>query len=213
MPCHTSSQQLCVTAAVVRAQRLRHGCVRQKARGRSSRPAAIKGGDRGPSLGSKGLQSPAAGTIQKRGSWVPVRSGTGLSEASAAKAWCTSEQAPSSSRSKAKAWQLDAFPLRHQAFQKPPPRWKLLKGLMHQWTGTQLPAIRKQKRTMSYFRAEHVMKVFVAQRPVAAAGHLLCSAPPSGVLEAWKSKIKVLADYVSGGSFDWELNSEFNRSL
>ncbi|KAK1345515.1 hypothetical protein QTO34_007973 [Cnephaeus nilssonii] len=42
----------------------------------------------------------------------------------------TSRQAPSSLQSKAKAWQLDAFLLRHQAFQKPPPRWRLLKGLI-----------------------------------------------------------------------------------
>ncbi|KAK1341808.1 hypothetical protein QTO34_016558, partial [Cnephaeus nilssonii] len=47
-------------------------------------------------------------------------------------AGCLSAQAPSSPRSKAKVWQLDAFPLKHQAFQKPPPRRRLLKGLVHQ---------------------------------------------------------------------------------
>ncbi|KAK1338902.1 hypothetical protein QTO34_019569, partial [Cnephaeus nilssonii] len=49
-------------------------------------------------------------------------------------------------RSKVKAWELGACPLRHQAFQKPLTRWRLLKGLVHQWTGTQLPHDRKQKR-------------------------------------------------------------------
>ncbi|KAK1343846.1 hypothetical protein QTO34_014400, partial [Cnephaeus nilssonii] len=45
-----------------------------------------------------------------------------------------------------KAWELGACPLRHQAFQKPPLRWRLLKGLVHQWTGTQLPRDQKRKR-------------------------------------------------------------------
>ncbi|KAK1331276.1 hypothetical protein QTO34_009227 [Cnephaeus nilssonii] len=45
-----------------------------------------------------------------------------------------------------KAGELGACPLRHQAFQKPPPRWRLLKGLVHQRTGTQLPRDRKRKR-------------------------------------------------------------------
>ncbi|KAK1346003.1 hypothetical protein QTO34_008471 [Cnephaeus nilssonii] len=51
-----------------------------------------------------------------------------------------------SHRGPSKAWELGACPLRHQAFQKPPPRWRLLKGLVHQRTGTQLPCDRKRKR-------------------------------------------------------------------
>ncbi|KAK1346764.1 hypothetical protein QTO34_000624 [Cnephaeus nilssonii] len=45
-----------------------------------------------------------------------------------------------------KAGELGACLLRHQAFQKPPPSRRLLKGLVHQRTGTQLPRDRKQKR-------------------------------------------------------------------
>ncbi|KAK1344043.1 hypothetical protein QTO34_014602 [Cnephaeus nilssonii] len=37
------------------------------------------------------------------------------------------------------AGELGACPLVHQAFQKPPEWRRLLKGLVHQWTGTQLP--------------------------------------------------------------------------
>ncbi|KAK1338658.1 hypothetical protein QTO34_019313 [Cnephaeus nilssonii] len=51
-----------------------------------------------------------------------------------------------SHRGPSKAGELGACPLTHQAFQKPPPRWRLLKSLVHQWTGTQLPRDRKRKR-------------------------------------------------------------------
>ncbi|KAK1339902.1 hypothetical protein QTO34_018462 [Cnephaeus nilssonii] len=46
--------------------------------------------------------------------------------------------APLSGRGPSKAWELGACLLRHQAFQKPPWSWRLLKGLVHQRTGTQL---------------------------------------------------------------------------
>ncbi|KAK1334857.1 hypothetical protein QTO34_004428 [Cnephaeus nilssonii] len=45
-----------------------------------------------------------------------------------------------------KSGELGACLLWHQAFQKPPPSRKLLKGLVHQRTGTQLPRDRKRKR-------------------------------------------------------------------
>ncbi|KAK1342800.1 hypothetical protein QTO34_015567 [Cnephaeus nilssonii] len=48
-----------------------------------------------------------------------------------------------SRRGPSKAGELGACLLRHQAFQKPPPRKRLLKGLVHQRTGTQLPRDRK----------------------------------------------------------------------
>ncbi|KAK1344225.1 hypothetical protein QTO34_014790 [Cnephaeus nilssonii] len=51
---------------------------------------------------------------------------------------------PMSHRRPSKAGELGACPLRHQAFQKPPPRRRLLKGLVHQRTGTQLPRDRKR---------------------------------------------------------------------
>ncbi|KAK1339040.1 LOW QUALITY PROTEIN: hypothetical protein QTO34_019713 [Cnephaeus nilssonii] len=51
-----------------------------------------------------------------------------------------------SRRRPSKVGELGACPLRHQAFQKPSPRRRLLKGLVHQRTGTQLPRDRKQKR-------------------------------------------------------------------
>ncbi|KAK1345504.1 hypothetical protein QTO34_007961 [Cnephaeus nilssonii] len=44
-----------------------------------------------------------------------------------------------------KAGELGVCPLRHQAFQKPLPRRRLLKGLVHQRTGTQLPPRSKAK--------------------------------------------------------------------
>ncbi|KAK1334968.1 hypothetical protein QTO34_004542 [Cnephaeus nilssonii] len=51
-----------------------------------------------------------------------------------------------SHRGPSKAGELGACPLRHQAFQKPSPHQRLLKGLVHQRTGTQLPCDQKQKR-------------------------------------------------------------------
>ncbi|KAK1334407.1 hypothetical protein QTO34_005412 [Cnephaeus nilssonii] len=48
-----------------------------------------------------------------------------------------------SRRGPSKAGELGACLLRHQAFQKPPPIRRLLKGLVHQQTGTQLPRDRK----------------------------------------------------------------------
>ncbi|KAK1333721.1 hypothetical protein QTO34_006108 [Cnephaeus nilssonii] len=51
-----------------------------------------------------------------------------------------------SRRGPSKAWELGACLLQHQAFQKPPLRWRLPKGLVHQRTGTQLPRDRKRKR-------------------------------------------------------------------
>ncbi|KAK1338288.1 hypothetical protein QTO34_001403 [Cnephaeus nilssonii] len=53
---------------------------------------------------------------------------------------------PMSRRGPSKAGELGACPLWHQAFQKPPPRRRLLKGLVHQRTSTQLPLDRKRKR-------------------------------------------------------------------
>ncbi|KAK1331967.1 hypothetical protein QTO34_007644 [Cnephaeus nilssonii] len=50
-----------------------------------------------------------------------------------------------SHRGPSKAGELGACPLVHQAFQKPPARRRLLKGLVHQRTGTQLPRDQKQK--------------------------------------------------------------------
>ncbi|KAK1346808.1 hypothetical protein QTO34_000668 [Cnephaeus nilssonii] len=46
--------------------------------------------------------------------------------------------APLSGRRPSKVGELGACLLRHQAFQKPPPSRRLLKGLVHQRTGTQL---------------------------------------------------------------------------
>ncbi|KAK1335105.1 hypothetical protein QTO34_004685, partial [Cnephaeus nilssonii] len=51
---------------------------------------------------------------------------------------------PTSRRGPSKAGELGACPLLHQAFQKPLPRRRLLKGLVHQRTGTQLPRDRKR---------------------------------------------------------------------
>ncbi|KAK1339170.1 hypothetical protein QTO34_019845 [Cnephaeus nilssonii] len=53
---------------------------------------------------------------------------------------------PTSRRGPSKAGELGACPVRHQAFQKPLLRQRLLKGLVHQRTGTQLPRDRKRKR-------------------------------------------------------------------
>ncbi|KAK1345795.1 hypothetical protein QTO34_008260 [Cnephaeus nilssonii] len=50
-----------------------------------------------------------------------------------------------SHRGPSKAGELGACPLVHQAFQKPSPCRRLLKGLVHQRTGTQLPRDRKRK--------------------------------------------------------------------
>ncbi|KAK1332651.1 hypothetical protein QTO34_007334 [Cnephaeus nilssonii] len=49
-----------------------------------------------------------------------------------------SAAAPLSGRGPSKAWEQSACLLRRQAFQKPPLSWRLLKGLVHQRTGTQL---------------------------------------------------------------------------
>ncbi|KAK1332795.1 hypothetical protein QTO34_006326 [Cnephaeus nilssonii] len=49
-----------------------------------------------------------------------------------------------SHRGPSKAGELGACLLRHQAFQKPPPSRRFLKGLVHQRTGTQLPAIESE---------------------------------------------------------------------
>ncbi|KAK1342457.1 hypothetical protein QTO34_015222, partial [Cnephaeus nilssonii] len=51
-----------------------------------------------------------------------------------------------SRRGPSKAGELGACLLRHQAFQKPLPCRRLLKGMVHQRTGTQLPRDQKQKR-------------------------------------------------------------------
>ncbi|KAK1339726.1 hypothetical protein QTO34_018281 [Cnephaeus nilssonii] len=51
-----------------------------------------------------------------------------------------------------KAGELGACLLRHQAFRKPPPSWRLLKGLVPKQTGTQLPHDRKRKRGNWAFR-------------------------------------------------------------
>ncbi|KAK1331214.1 hypothetical protein QTO34_009163, partial [Cnephaeus nilssonii] len=53
---------------------------------------------------------------------------------------CASQQqgSPLSSRRPSKVGELGACLLWHQAFQKPPPSQRLLKGLVHQRTGTQL---------------------------------------------------------------------------
>ncbi|KAK1335236.1 hypothetical protein QTO34_004820 [Cnephaeus nilssonii] len=47
-----------------------------------------------------------------------------------------------------KTGELGACLLRHQAFRKPPPCWRLLKGLVHQRTGTQLHRDQKRKRSL-----------------------------------------------------------------
>ncbi|KAK1333252.1 hypothetical protein QTO34_006793, partial [Cnephaeus nilssonii] len=55
--------------------------------------------------------------------------------------------APLSGRGPSKAWELGACLLRHQAFQKPPPSPRLLKGLVHQRTGTQLHREKRKRRS------------------------------------------------------------------
>ncbi|KAK1347037.1 hypothetical protein QTO34_000899 [Cnephaeus nilssonii] len=55
--------------------------------------------------------------------------------------------APLSGRGPSKVWELGACLLRHQAFQKPPLSRRLLKGLVHQRTGTQLHR-EKRKRVL-----------------------------------------------------------------
>ncbi|KAK1332209.1 hypothetical protein QTO34_006881 [Cnephaeus nilssonii] len=52
-----------------------------------------------------------------------------------------------------KVGELGACLLRHQAFQKPLPSRRLLKGLVHQRTGTQLPRDQKRKRVGDPTRA------------------------------------------------------------
>ncbi|KAK1340866.1 hypothetical protein QTO34_017261 [Cnephaeus nilssonii] len=53
-----------------------------------------------------------------------------------------------SRRRPSKAGELGACPLRHQVFQKPSPCRRLLKGLVHQQTGTQLPYDQKRNKSL-----------------------------------------------------------------
>ncbi|KAK1332272.1 hypothetical protein QTO34_006944 [Cnephaeus nilssonii] len=57
-----------------------------------------------------------------------------------------------SRRGPSKAGELGGCPLWHQAFQKPLPRRRLLKGLVHQRTGTQLPVIESESVTWASLR-------------------------------------------------------------
>ncbi|KAK1343132.1 hypothetical protein QTO34_015906 [Cnephaeus nilssonii] len=64
-----------------------------------------------------------------------------------------------SHRGPSKAGELGACLLQHQAFQKPLPRWRLLKGLVHQRTGTQLPRDRKRKLTKKQRERTQINKI------------------------------------------------------
>ncbi|KAK1346546.1 hypothetical protein QTO34_000402, partial [Cnephaeus nilssonii] len=63
--------------------------------------------------------------------------------------------APLSGRGPSKVGELGACLLRHQAFQKPPPSRRLLKGLVHQRTGTQLHR-EKRKRALYSMRLNNI---------------------------------------------------------
>ncbi|KAK1331974.1 hypothetical protein QTO34_007651, partial [Cnephaeus nilssonii] len=79
-----------------------------------------------------------------------------------------------SHRGPSKAGELGACPLRHQAFQKPLVGRRLLKGLVHQRTGTQLPRDRKQKHQAFQKppRRWRLLKGLVHQRSKAKAWEL-----------------------------------------
>ncbi|KAK1332157.1 hypothetical protein QTO34_007843 [Cnephaeus nilssonii] len=74
---------------------------------------------------------------------------------------------PTSCRGPSKAGELGACPLRHQAFQKPPLRQRLLKGLVHQRTDTQLH--RRAAAPLSQHRGRGHELVGAAAAAVAAA--------------------------------------------
>ncbi|KAK1345010.1 hypothetical protein QTO34_013714 [Cnephaeus nilssonii] len=66
--------------------------------------------------------------------------------------------APLSGRGPSKAWELGACLLRHQAFQKPPPSQRLLKGLVHQRTGTQLHREKRKRSSSRHNSIDHSSK-------------------------------------------------------
>ncbi|KAK1340820.1 hypothetical protein QTO34_017214 [Cnephaeus nilssonii] len=65
-----------------------------------------------------------------------------------------------SRRGPSKAGELGACLLRYQAFQKPPPCRRLLKGLVHQRTGTQLPCDRKAKDLIMHWASSVYIRVW-----------------------------------------------------
>ncbi|KAK1343156.1 hypothetical protein QTO34_015931 [Cnephaeus nilssonii] len=110
---------------VARAQRLCHSCA-----------AAQKG-----PLGQRAHVLPW--TIKSGGAGCLFAPAPGLSEDSAA---LEASERPGAPVIKSKIVGAGCLSAQAPAFQKPPPRQRLLKGLVHQRTGTQLPRDRKRKR-------------------------------------------------------------------
>ncbi|KAK1345654.1 hypothetical protein QTO34_008117 [Cnephaeus nilssonii] len=74
--------------------------------------------------------------------------------------WQDLKGSPPQRRGPSKAWELGACLLWHQAFQKPlPPSRRLLKGLVHQQTGTQLHCEKRKRAERGEEAAEKSLKV------------------------------------------------------
>ncbi|KAK1343566.1 hypothetical protein QTO34_016346 [Cnephaeus nilssonii] len=103
----------------------------------------------GAGLGVAGVADWASGTLSSRRQWRCELSVCAMAVLRNRRGLWGSEL--TSRRGPSKAGELGACLLRHQAFQKPPAR--LLKGLVHQRTGTQLSRDRKRKRAERARRA------------------------------------------------------------
>ncbi|KAK1332476.1 hypothetical protein QTO34_007155 [Cnephaeus nilssonii] len=91
-----------------------------------------------------------------------------------------------SHRGPSKAGELGACLLRHQAFRKPPQSRRLLKGLVHQRTGTQLPCERKRKR-IEPATEEHALDQNQTQDPSVRRPTL--AGPKGDNIYEWRSTI------------------------
>ncbi|KAK1332913.1 hypothetical protein QTO34_006444, partial [Cnephaeus nilssonii] len=92
-----------------------------------------------------------------------------------------SRVAPLSGRGPSKVGELGACLLWHQAFQKPPPSWRLLKGLVHQRTGTQLPREKRKRLKWPVLLRPALRKTLVAELGVADCVAAGTSFPPAAV--------------------------------
>ncbi|KAK1344036.1 hypothetical protein QTO34_014595 [Cnephaeus nilssonii] len=98
------------------------------------------------------------------------------------------EGRPLSGRGPSKVGELGACLLQQQAFQKPPPSRRLLKGLVHQRTGTQLHR-EKRKRGQEGLLVGFRQATYTAgsqRQPSLGLGDS-GSRPPSGTRQAWRA--------------------------